>query len=410
MGFIKHPAAALGVLTGINTLNYLDRYVIAAILPLIIADLHISDGQAGSLQSAFILVYTAASPVMGYFGDRGRRLSLAALGVGVFCLATFGSGLATGFATLLLARALVGVGEASYAIVTPSLLSDLYPANARSRAMAIFYLAIPVGSALGYILGGKLGVAFGWRAAFFITGGPGLLLALSLLLLQEPVRGCLDPGKVSLAPLSLGNALRALKARPSYVVNTLAQTIYTFSMGGLAFWMPTYFVRERGLGVDQASSWFGTCLILAGLLGTLIGGQVDHRLSRRYPQSPFVFSGLALVASLPFVLAAILAPQPAIFWPAMFATLFLLFLNTGPLNAAMANVLPANLRAQGFAIYTVAIHLFGDAFSPSLIGQVSNAIGLRIPVLAAGCFLTVAGVVLLLGRATLTRDMARQLG
>jgi MFS family permease len=395
----------LTVLTGLNVLNYLDRYVGAAVLPLVIAGLSLSDSQAGDLQSVFILVYSLVSPAVGWLGDRGGRLRLAAVGVVVWSLATFGSGLAPTFAVLLLARALVGIGEASYGVITPSLISDLYPASHRGRALAIFYAAIPVGSALGYMLGGAIGTAFGWRTAFFAAGGPGLLLALSLLFLKEPPRGRFDPPRSSAVPLALGASLRALRARPSYLVNTAAQTVYTFSMGGLAYWMPTYFVRERGLALDQATFLFGACLVVAGFIGTVVGGYVGDHLSGRFRGAHFVFSGASLALSLPFTLMAVLAARPAIFWTGMFITLVLLFLNTGPLNAAMTNVLPPELRARGFALYTVAIHLLGDALSPALIGRASDAVGLRLPVLVTGLLLVASGLILLVGRRTLSRDL-----
>jgi predicted MFS family arabinose efflux permease len=405
VGFITRPGAALAILFGINVLNYLDRYVTAGMLPLIIEDLRITDGQAGALQSVFIFVYAFASPLAGWMGDRIRRIPIATIGVIGFCLATFGSGLSTGFGMLLVFRALVGVGEASYAVVSPSLIADYYPPNRRIKALAFFYAAMPIGTAVGYMLGGAIGTALGWRSAFFITGAPGVLLALSLLLLVEPERGRHDLVRPSGTKRTIAATLQALRARPSYVVNTVAQTIYTFAMGGLAVWMPTYFVRERGLPLAQASFLFGLCLVLAGLLGTVIGGHMGERMARRSPDAPFMFSGVSLVASLPFVLAAVLAPQPAIFWPAMFVTLFLLFLNTGPLNAAMANVLPADLRGSGFAIYTLVIHVFGDGLSPTLIGVASDAWGLRLPVLAAGVLLAIGGLVLINGRKTLGKDM-----
>jgi MFS transporter, Spinster family, sphingosine-1-phosphate transporter len=396
---------ALGILTAINVLNYIDRYVLAAILPLVTASLHLTGGQAGLLQSMFIVVYSVASPVAGWLGDRGGRLRLAALGVIIWSLATAGSGLAPTFAFLLLARALVGIGEASYGVVTPSLISDLYPASRRGRAMAIFYAAIPVGSALSYILGGAIGAAFGWRNAFFAVGIPGLLLALALLVVREPPLGRFDAQRSSAIPLSLGASLRALRARPSYLVNTAAQTVYTFSMGGLAYWMPTYFTSERGLSLENANYLFGICLVLAGFVGTIVGGYVGDHLSVRFRGAHFVFSGVTLALSLPFTLLAVLAARPAIFWSGMFITLLLLFLNTGPLNAAMTNVLPPELRARGFALYTVAIHLLGDALSPTLIGVASDAIGLRLPVLVTGLLLVLSGLILLLGRRTLSRDL-----
>jgi MFS family permease len=406
MGVIQKPGATLGVLTGINVLNYLDRYMGGALLPLIIAELHLSYGQAGVLQFSFIIVYSLISPVVGWLGDRRSRLRLAAAGVIIWSAATFGTGLAPTFLWLLVARSLVGVGEASYSVVTPSLISDHYPAQSRGRALGVFYAALAVGPALGYIVGGWVGDAYGWRRAFFVGGGPGFVLALLLLFLEEPPRGRYDPPRpAAAAPTSIGATLGLLVRRPSYLYNTVAQTIYTFSMGALAYWMPTYFVQERHIALKQANLIFGVIVLLAGFLGTLIGGQVGDRLARRHAVAPFSIGGWSLVASMPFTALAILSSRPGIFWPAMFLTLFLLFLNTGPLNAAMANVLPPDLRARGFALYTLAIHMFGDAPSPPLIGVAADTFGLRTPILVSGLLIGLAGLVLLAGRRALVTDM-----
>jgi predicted MFS family arabinose efflux permease len=400
------PGAVLAVLTGLNGLNYVDRYVGAATLPLILASLSLSDASGGLLQSAFIITYSLVCPIVGWIGDRSNRARLAAAGVFVWSAATVASGLAPTYLALLLARAVVGVGEASYAVVTPSLLSDCYPADRRARVLGIFYAAIPVGTALGYILGGLVGERQGWRHAFFIAGAPGLALALLLLAIREPVRGAYDrPGAQARTPPGLGASLRALLARRSYVCNTLAQVIYTFAMGGLATWIPTYFVRVRGIPLATAASTFGLLLVVAGFLGTLLGGRLGDAFARRAPGAHFLVSGWTLAASLVFTVPAVLAPSPAVFWPAMFMTLLMLFVNVGPLNAAMANVLPADLRARGFAATTMVMHLFGDAASPWLIGVASDAVGLTAPVLVAGSMLAVAGVVLLGGRRALERDM-----
>jgi MFS transporter, Spinster family, sphingosine-1-phosphate transporter len=403
---MTRPGVVLAALTGLNGLNYLDRYVAAATLPLILSSLAISDTAGGLLQSAFIVTYSLACPAAGWLGDRQPRMRLAAAGVLVWSVATVASGFAPNYALLLLARAVIGVGEASYAVVTPSLLSDCYPPDRRAHALGIFYAAIPIGSALGYIVGGLVGASFGWRAAFFVAGGPGAILAFVLLALSEPPRGALDPAASGAPTRRTDHAsLATLASRPSYVVNTVAQVIYTFAMGGLATWMPTYFVRERGLSLAHAASTFGILLVIAGFLGTLTGGRVSDALTKRFPNAHFTLSGWSLVASLVFTVPAVLAPSPAIFWPAMFVTLLLLFVNIGPLNAAMANVLPADLRARGFAVTTMVMHLLGDAASPWLIGVASDRMGLTAPVLVTGCMLALAGVVLLAGRRTLAADM-----
>ena len=407
-GRVRSARAALGVLTGLNVLNYADRYVGAAMMPLILSSLALSDAEGGLLQSAFILSYSLVSPLAGWMGDRWARLRLAAAGVLVWSVATVASGLAPSYAALLLARTVIGVGGASYAVVTPSLLSDLYPPERRARVFAIFYAAIPVGTAVGYALGGTIGETFGWRSAFFVAGIPGAVLALTLLCLAEPERGASDGADTGPAtPLGLGPSLRALCARRSYLFNTAAQVLYTFAMGGLATWMPTYYVRERDLPLGTASTTFGLLLLIAGFAGTVLGGQLTDRLASRLRGAQFAISGWGLVLSLLFTAGAVLAPSPGIFWPCTFVTLLLLFLNIGPLNAAMANVLPPDLRARGFALTTMAIHLLGDAASPWLIGVVSDHVGLTAPILAAGVLLGIAGVLLLMGRGALERDAGR---
>ncbi|HVZ87886.1 MAG TPA: MFS transporter [Polyangia bacterium] len=402
---LPSPRAALAILTGLNLLNYLDRSVPAAMMPSIIAALHLTDAQAGSLGTLFILTYSVISPMSGWLGDRRPRFQLAAVGVFIWSLATFASGLAPTYAALVFARALTGVGEASYTVVTPSLVSDFYPAARRGRALAIFYAAIPVGSALGYVLGGFMNAHFGWRWAFFIAGVPGMLLAITLLFLRDPPRGALDVGTRAAEGPIARPSLRPLLRIPSFVYNTVAQIIYTFVIGGLAIWMPTYFVRVRHIPLATADLTFGGVLALAGLVGTLIGGRLGDRLAARHPAGHFLLSGASLILSLPFALIGVISPTPAIFWPAMFVALTFLFLNTGPLNAAMANVLPAELRGWGFAINTMSIHLLGDAASPSVIGFASDRVGLALPVMVTAALPILAGLVLLAGRRALAQDL-----
>lgn len=409
MARLHSARAALGILSGLNLLNYIDRYLASGMLPLIARDLKLTDADSGLLFSAFIVTYVLVSPLAGWLGDRRARFPLAAVGVLIWSAATFGSGLAPTLAVFLAVRALVGVGEASYSVVTPSLLSDFYPAERRGRVLAFFYAAIPLGSALGFGLGGVLGQHVGWRTAFFFAGGPGAILAIALLFLRDPPRGAFDGprGDTPDLKLTIPRALKELWSRRSFVYTTVAQTIYTFTMGGLAVWMPTYFVRERHLPLDRAGLMFGGVLCIAGFAGTLIGGRLGDKLAARSRTAHFQLSAWALIASLPFTALAILSPHPAIFWPAMAITLFLLFLNTGPLYAVISNVLPATLRGQGFAINTVSIHLLGDVISPPLIGSLSDRVGLKWPVFGAGALLVVAGLVLLAGRPALERDMAR---
>jgi predicted MFS family arabinose efflux permease len=409
MARLRSARAALLVLTSLNLLNYVDRYLASGMLPKIAADLHLKDADSGKLFTVLILTYALVSPFAGLLGDRRARLPIAAVGVLVWSVATFGSGLAPTLTVFLAVRCLVGVGEASYAVVTPPVLSDYYPPRDRPRALSFFYAAIPLGSAIGFALGGVLGQHLGWRPAFFVAGGPGALLAVSLFFLKDPPRGAHDGiTSPSETKLSLGAGLKAMFSRPSFIYNNAGQAIYTFALGGLAVFMPTYFVRERHLPLDQTGVLFGGMLCLAGFLGTIVGGRLNERLAARTRTAAFDLSAYGLIASLPFTAMAILSSRPAIFWPSIGITLFFIFLSIGPLNAALANVLPAAVRSQGFAVNVFAIHILGDAFSPYLIGLASDAMGgLKWPVFGTGSLLVLSGLVLLAGRRALDRDLAR---
>lgn len=408
----KPPAArtALAVLTGVNMLNYIDRYIPAGALPLILATFSVSDTKGGLLQSLFMFPYAIISPLAGTLGDRRRRFGVAGAGVLIWSAATFASGLAPTFALLMIARVIIGIGEASYSVVTPPLLADYYPPEKRTSVLTIFYAALPMGSALGFMVGGIVGTHLGWRAAFFMAGLPGLLLAVALLIFRDPPRtgATLDPAHgarpaAGTPPIGWTQLLRY----PSYVANVIAQTIYTFAIGGLAAWMPTYFYRERGLPLSQASLIFGGIVCVAGFVGTIAGGKLTNAVERRSRVAAFTVSGVALILSAPFTWLAILSPTPIVFWPAMFVTLMLLFVNTGPLNAAMTNVLPGAVQGRGFGAYIMSIHLLGDAMSPLLIGFASSLMGLRLPVVVTGLLPVAAGLVLLAGRRGFERDLQR---
>src|SRR6478672_3835335 len=179
----------LGVVTLLNLLNYIDRYILAAVLPRIQSELHLTSSQAGLLATAFLLAYFVTSPFFGALGDRLSRPRLMSVGVIAWSLATAATGLMRNFVQLLMARSCVGVGEAAYATISPALLSDYFPRAQRGRAFSIFYVAIPVGAAAGYLLGGAIEPALGWRAAFFVVGLPGVIMALLALTVPDPPRG-----------------------------------------------------------------------------------------------------------------------------------------------------------------------------------------------------------------------------
>ncbi|HWP34199.1 MAG TPA: MFS transporter, partial [Thermodesulfobacteriota bacterium] len=175
------PGRALALLFAVNLLNYLDRYVVPPLVPLLQADFALSDRELGLLASAFLLVYTALSPLVGLAADRMRRKGLLAAGVALWSLATAAAAFAGSYPALLATRALVGIGEATFGTLAPTWIADLVPPERRGRALAVFFVAMPLGGALGYVVGGAVGGTLGWRPAFLVAGLPGLLLAAAVL-------------------------------------------------------------------------------------------------------------------------------------------------------------------------------------------------------------------------------------
>lgn len=397
---------ALAVFTLINLVNYLDRYVLAGMLPLVQEHFGRSDAQMGILSSSFLVVYAVVSPFTGFLGDRVSRKRIVAAGVILWSAATVWSGLARTFDELLLARSFIGIGEAGYAAVAPGFLADLFEEKRRGRILALFYAALPVGSALGFTLGGVVGTTYGWRSAFLVAGAPGAMLGLLALLLREPVRGASDPGGGSFSKgASIGTILRTLARSPGFRINTMGYTAATFAMGGLAAWWPTFLARERGVPLDRGGFLFGAVLVVAGFLGTLCGGWLGDRLHARDSGGHFLAAGWGLLAAFPFAVAGVLVPDPAWYWPAIFVALFFLFFNTAPLNAVLVSVAPPSMRASAVAINVLVIHLLGDAISPWLMGLVSDSSSLGRAVLLDCGMIAVAGLVLVLGAGSLRREM-----
>ena len=390
---------ALGVLaalTAINFVNYIDRYVVSAIAEQIRVEFELGDDVTGLLGSTFMIVYTVVAPMSGWLGDRVRRGRVVAVSVGIWSLATIASGSVDSVEALLVCRALVGVGEAGYATVAPSMIADLFAPSERGRKLAWFYLATPVGSAMGYLVGGWVGELSGWRTAFFVAGTPGIVLALVAWWMYEPRRGAQD-GVAMTAPVSLAVAWRTMFASFEWRVTTIGMTLMTFAIGGIAFWMPTFLQRRFDLGAGSANTLFGGVTVVAGLIGTLAGGALGDRAMRRHRGGYFEVSGYGLLLGAPLVLIMPLVPSLGAALACAFFAEMLLFLNTGPLNAALVGSVPPSMRAIAFALNVFCIHAFGDAGSPWLIGVVSNygelawaIAGCSIPIALGGAVLTVA--------------------
>lgn len=381
-GSRRGALGVLALLTLANLLNYLDRFIVPALVEsLKRSEMKPSDAQLGSLATAFLLVYTVASPVFGRLGDRGNRPRLLAAGVALWSLATAAGALAQSFAGLFAARAAVGIGEAAYATIAPAMLADLFPRERRGRAFAVFFLATPVGSALGYILGGLVDQRFGWRAAFLVAGAPGLLLALAFLGLRDPVRGGAEAEDARLAPRNLPGGLlaacRRLLANGLYTRTVAGYAAYTFALGALAFWTPAFLERVRGVPRSEATVIFGAIAVVTGIVGTLAGGWLTDRMKPRGRRPELVLSGWATLAAAPCAAAVFLFQGKPVYLTAIVVAELLLFCSTGPINAIIVGVVPPAERATASALAIFAIHAFGDVPSPLLVGALSDARGLQ---------------------------------
>jgi predicted MFS family arabinose efflux permease len=392
----------LAVLSFINLFNYLDRYLVSALVePLKHSELALSDTELGSLMSGFLWVYTLTAPFFGALGDRRSRPRLIAVGVAIWSVATTLSGFAGSYLALLLARASVGVGEAAYGTIAPSLLSDYYPSEQRGRVMAIFFCAIPVGSALGFVVGGLLSDHFGWRPAFFVAGIPGLVLALLCLWLRDPPRGIQDHDAAASGPASgrrrdssIGSetiaTYRALLANRPYVFTVLGYAAYTFAMGGLAFWIPAFLERVRAIPHAEATVSFGAIVVITGFIGTFAGGWLGDYCAKFSKQAYLIVSAAATLLAVPFVWFALTTASQTDYLICMVIAQLLMFLSTGPINACIVNIVRPTQRASAVALEVFAIHLLGDAISPSLIGLVSDESSLGqavkiVPVAVLAC-------------------------
>ncbi len=394
----KGSLLGLCVLSGINLFNYVDRYVVPAVAESLRKDpaLRLTDSQLGWLMTGFIIVYALASPVFGWLGDRRGRNRLVAAGVGVWSLSTAAAGLTHGFGTLFAARSTVGIGEAAYGSIAPSMLADYFPKAQRGRVFAIFFAAIPIGSALGYVLGGKIDVAYGWRAAFLVAGLPGLLLAGLCLLLRDPERGAEDrddagghgaPGKA--AP----GTYAALVKNPAYVSVVLGYAAYTFALGGIAAWMPAFLERERGFTHEQATVNFGAIVVVTGFIGTFIGGWLGDLVAKRTRQGYLWVSGISTLLAAPCAYVAFTATDHGVELGALAVAEVLIFLSTGPINSAIVNVVAPDMRATAMAMSILAIHVLGDVPSPTLIGTLSEHSSLGAAVMVVPVAVVVGGVI-----------------
>ena len=404
---ISGAHSALLLLLGINLFNYIDRQILAALEPDIRATFFAAGDvnamtKTGLLGVAFFVTYMISAPILGLLADRISRWIIVGGAVILWSLASGASGLAATFAILFATRIFVGIGEGGYGPAAPTILSDLFPIERRGRIMAIFYTAIPVGSALGYVIGGLVGAHLGWRWAFYLVTPPGLLLGLLCFWQRDPRVAAHHLVQES-PRRSLANYVRLFRTR-SYLINCIAQTLMTFVTGGLGFWASAY-LRYRNQSPDVGMTIFGLITVVAGLVSTLLGGIIADKLRLRFAGSYFWVSGIGMLIAGPFFIATLYTPFPAA-WIPMFVAIFFLFLNTGPSNTALANVSLPAVRATAFAVNIFVIHALGDVQAFWLLGYIGGHTNMHVAFLFVSGMIFASGLAWLIGAKYLPADTA----
>ncbi|HEV2729047.1 MAG TPA: MFS transporter [Terriglobales bacterium] len=376
-----YPRTALVVLTALNLLNYVDRNVLFAVQPLVQDEFHISKTQVGYLTSSFLLFYMFAAPFVGPLADRYSRKLIIGLGAIFWSALTLLTAVTHTYTELLIRHTLVGVGEATFATIAPTFVADLFAEDRRGRILGIFYLAIPVGSAGGYLLGGHLAPLHGWRFPFYIAAAPGFLLALAVLFLKEPARGQFD----SLKETPERGTILGLARNPAFLTATLGMAAMTFSLGGIQVWIPQFLYSERHYSLEAANFTFGIVIVVDGILASLAGGWLGDYLLRRTKSSYYLISAASMALGVPVMIVALFVAGPVMV-PAIAVAAFFLLLNTSPLNAALINAVGPHIRATAIAVNIFIIHILGDVPSPTMMGWVADRRSLQaafvLPVIA----------------------------
>ena len=392
---IAGATTALVLLTALNFLNYIDRYILPGVQEMVKAEFRLSDERVGVLTFWFFIAYIVAAPLTGWIGDHLPRKPLI---VGAALLWS-GMNLLTAtvhnFDALLWRHAALGIGEASFGIFAPAVLSDFYPSEQRNRIMTIFNLAVPLGAALGYLIGGYVGQHHGWRAPFYVSAIPGVVIALLVLfVMREPQRGGSDIAEKE--KLSKKGIVKDLILNPAYATSVLGFAMATFTLGGISWWIPSFLQRFGGYDAEHAGFLVGAITVSAGVAGTIAGGVWAERWLRTNHRALYLVSGYSSLLAIPPALLCFFG-SPAITLPALGVAIFCVFLGTGPLNAAVINSVSARVRATALAGELFILHAIGDAPSPRIIGAVSDATNLRVGLAVTTIALLVSSALLFYG-------------
>jgi MFS family permease len=373
---VAGATTALVLLTALNFVNFIDRYILPGVQELVKKEFSLSDERVGALTFWFFVTYMCAAPLTGWLGDHFPRKPLIVIAALLMSGMNLFTATVHSYFALNLRHAALGIGEASFSIYAPALLADFYEPDQRNRVLTIFYTAIPVGAAVGYALGGALGGRFGWRVPFYVSAGPGVLIALLIwFFMKEPKRGETDVRRPGETTANKGSSFlgtfAGLAKNPQYLYATFGMAMVVFSLGGISAWVPSYLQRAGGYSSGAAGLIVGAVTVLGGLGGTAVGGWIAQQWLKRNKRALYLISAWSALLTVPPAMMCFFGPRWAMV-PGLALALFFIFLGNGPLNAAIVNSVSGAIRSTAIAMELFLIHALGDAPSPRLIGLVSD--------------------------------------
>jgi MFS family permease len=393
--YISVPGAttALVLLTALNFVNYIDRYILPGVQEQIKGEFHISDERIGALTFWFMVAYMATSPITGWLGDRFPRKPMIVIAALFWSGINFFTASVHSYDSLNLRHAALGIGEASFGIFAPAVLSDFYPEDQRNRVLTIFNIALFVGAALGYLIGGTVGEHFGWRRSFIVSAIPGAIIAILIaIFMKEPARGASQHVKAKLEKRTVHSLLK----NKAYLSSILGYAAVTFSLGGISWWMPSFLQRVQGRTESSAAFLMGAITFVAGLGGTITGGFAAQRWSRKTPKALYLVPAISAALAVPPALICFFGPK-SLTISGLALAVFFISLGTGPVNAATLNAVRPEIRATAMAGQLLIIHLLGDTISPRIIGAVSDRSTLNLGLGSTLITMLLAAVIFYIG-------------
>jgi predicted MFS family arabinose efflux permease len=386
----------LAVLALINFVNFAARQVFVPLIPLLREHLHATDAQLGSLQFFLLLVLAAGSIPFGFFADRFSRKAIIAIGVLLWSIASFVGGFASSFLFFLIARAVVGLGEAAYAPAAQSMISGAFPQERRAMAQAIFASGMLLGAACGHVLGGVLGQRYGWQVALFVVAFAGILPGIALFWIEDPPRG----------PRSEVVPIARLLGVPAFVSMIFAGICITFSSVSLLTWSTDFAVSYKDFSLREASVSLAVIGLLSALLGVLTGGFVADRLHRSYSYGRIIAVVAAFLLAVPFLLLAIQSEEKSTVLLGFSAAFFFMSWYHGPVTAVLHDMMPRRAHATSVGVYMFATQLVGG-LGPAVVGKISDLHDLQVGLQIAVAVLVCGALLMLLVIHFIRRDGMR---